>query len=367
VQPNLLQWYEKYDGELRELARALRARYHQMESQGFGTAFSDVEGELLYMLVREAKPELAFEVSPNAGWSTNYILAALTANARGILHSFEILPNIRGRATEEVIRGNFTQKCDPHRLTIHIGDARTTTPDVKGKIGFLLLDSCHEGWFADWYIQTLLPRVEGPIFIQDIAFVDSVEGLTEAQHVWNWIQKERVPALLVGRLQQGVERSNVRSGYPERRGLRSNGILLWAPWERSGSPPELEESPEGFLGRARQEPDLVTADRLANQAVSMTMENGTRIFRFRVLLQAGDLYRRLGEKGEARRCYQRALGLTVQSDDAYRPKGLAEILNCFLRRRLWRLAAQTSALMWFEPRSIASWFKRAAARLKGQP
>jgi len=98
--------FRKYDSELCQVAQFLRRQFHTMQRLGQGTTFGDVEGELVYMLIRETRPEVVFEISPHAGWSTNYLLGALTANDKGILHSFEILPAIKGVPTEQVIRGN---------------------------------------------------------------------------------------------------------------------------------------------------------------------------------------------------------------------------------------------------------------------
>ena len=36
----------------------------------------------------------------------------------------------------------------------------------------ILIDSCHDSWFAKWYISNLFKIVNDLIFIQDIAFYD---------------------------------------------------------------------------------------------------------------------------------------------------------------------------------------------------
>jgi hypothetical protein len=64
--PDVFELYEKYGDELRRLARCMRTRYHAMHRDNYKTAFSDVEGEIVYMLVRERKPEMAFEISAAA-------------------------------------------------------------------------------------------------------------------------------------------------------------------------------------------------------------------------------------------------------------------------------------------------------------
>lgn len=164
----------------------MREQFHAMQRRGHGTIFGDVEGELMYLLIRETQPDIAFEISPNAGWSTNYILAALTANQKGTLHSFELLTKLKGKPIEEVIRTNQHPEWDQNRFVLHVGDARQTVPLVPGTVDFLLIDSCHEDWFAEWYIQTVFPRVNGPAIVQDIAFVDEPVLSSDAEHFWAW-------------------------------------------------------------------------------------------------------------------------------------------------------------------------------------
>lgn len=52
--------------------------------------FCDEEVEMLFMLLRELKPDRVFEMSPNRGYSTNWILRALDLNKKGHLHSIDI-------------------------------------------------------------------------------------------------------------------------------------------------------------------------------------------------------------------------------------------------------------------------------------
>ena len=53
-------------------------------------AFSDLEGTLLYCLIRKFKPNLFFEISPDTGMSTNYILQAFSKNGAGKVVGFEL-------------------------------------------------------------------------------------------------------------------------------------------------------------------------------------------------------------------------------------------------------------------------------------
>ncbi len=356
---DILGLYQKYDAELRALASRLRVLYHAMQRQGYHTAFSDVEGEILYMLVRERRPEVAFEISPCAGWSTNYLLAGLTANGTGVLHSFELSPIINRRATEDVIRGNQLPESDQRRLVIHIGDATQTAESVPGTIDLLLLDSCHEAWFAKWYIDTLLPRVQGPVMVQDIAFTDRLESSSEASYVWSWILASRLEVALVGRIERELASAGIRQGFPERNGFRSNTIILTLPPHVPGGGLHLEESLERLVERAWEASAVSPgdADRLLNEVASRLLDSPPRSDRHRLLCEVGACYLHLGDRQDAQRCFERALGTVLLADVSIRVKGLLELLEFCARHRQWRLAAQVLAMMSLEPKS---W--RGAAR-----
>ena len=208
----ILELYQQYEPELRRLCQRLRTQYHRLVNRGDGAGFGDVEGEVMYLLLRETKPDLVFEISPYAGWSTNYILAALTANRKGVVHSFEIARKIRGQPTNQVIRRNQCEEWEQDRLIIHLGDARTLVSQVRGPIGFLLLDSCHDAEFARWYIQEVFPQVHGTVFIQDIAFTDHLEPSTEATEVWAWARSRGIPLQLVGGDEEAVRHAGLRQG-----------------------------------------------------------------------------------------------------------------------------------------------------------
>jgi len=244
---DVLALYHTYDSELRAVARKLRKVSHNMQQRGHGVGISDIEGELLYMLVRETHPTIVFEISPDCGWSTNYLLAALTENGHGLLHSFEIEPVKYGKPIETAVRSNQHPDWDQKRLQLHIGNARENVPLINGPIDFLFIDSCHEAWFAEWYIETVFPRVCGPIFMQDIAFSDGLEPSSEATYVWDWAIHNEIRLALVGRLEQELRSRRSREGYAERRNLRSNSVVITMPQATHGSIPELFQSPAALI------------------------------------------------------------------------------------------------------------------------
>lgn len=340
------QLYSKYEQELYELSRALRPLYHSVLNRGFRATFGDVEGEVLYLLLRELKPDVVFEISPDCGWSTNYILAALTANQTGQLHSFELATSLNGKPVEQAIHENLHSKWEQDRFTLHIGDAMETTEQVEGPINFLFLDSCHEEFFAKWYVEKLFPRVEGVALVQDIAFEDQLEFGGEAEYMWNWIDQTQTHAKLVGEIERELASTDLRSELPERRGLRSNSVVFKLPQTTKSQRPSLARGPLALIDaaeRAIADQESESADRLLNRAIDQLLHQRTIVNRHRLLLRAGLLYREIGEHAEAERCLSRALGVVLQADPNQRRKGLKELSRWHRKQRHW----QQMGLTWW--------------------
>ena len=345
--------YRKYHDELVDVARKLRPLMHRMQQQGDLTTFGDVEGEVCYMLIRETQPELLFEISPNAGWSTNYLLAALTRNGKGTLHSFDIIEQLHGKPMEQAIRDNQATAWNQQRLVVHIGDARELTKTVPGTIDFLMIDSDHTDTFAKWYIQEIIPRVKGYMSIQDITFFDRRESSTEATEVLQWVDRERIDAVMVNALEREARATDVRFDFAERRNLRSNSVILRHPFvhaarvlERLDGPDELLRRAGGLLGQ-----DPTEAQRCIDRAVNISANDPTRVNRHRTYMKAAEYYRILGDAEEGRRLAQRSFGLILSSDLQQRRKNLAELLLLNLRQaRLW-MAFQTALHILLLPRS----------------
>jgi predicted O-methyltransferase YrrM len=220
--PALAVSLQSHADDLRRLASELVSLHARMTGEGHKIAFGDGEGGVLYALIRALQPSVVFEVSPASGWSTNYILAALTDNSRGELHSFEIEEHIGGLQTEVAIRRNLVASADQSRLTVHIGDAMETTQSVDGAIDLILLDSCHETFFADWYTRHLLPRVQGVAMIQDVHFWDRPEQSGEAYFVLDWAARANGRLLSVGALERALPTD---AGVPARWPNPSNAVL----------------------------------------------------------------------------------------------------------------------------------------------
>jgi predicted O-methyltransferase YrrM len=326
----IVELYTRYGDELVRIAALIQKQYFRMQAKGYGTTFGDAEGELLYLLIRHYKPSIVFEISPNAGYSTNYILAALTANSHGELHSFELQEHFNGIRTEDVIRGNLNPQWDGQRLHVHIGDAVKTVDTVEGPVDFCLLDSCHDQWFAEWYVNQLFPRVQGMLFIQDIAFHDRLEPSSEASYIWKYLKDQKIDFIITGWLERQPAIVAMRLKLVERREYESNSVFLqWPPHhvtdEREWQ--NMTESVEFFLDNwriAQREGDIIGAADSIQKAAARVVDSPQRSNRSRLALIIADAYRVMCDYDEENRWRMRALSYALSSDRFTRRKGLKE-------------------------------------------
>jgi predicted O-methyltransferase YrrM len=94
-------------------------------------------GDLLYSLIRAARPERVVEFGTSFGISTLYLAAAVTDNGAGHVVTTE-LSEVKVAAA----RANLAEAGLHESVTVLAGDALATLADVPGPIGLLLLD----GW-----------------------------------------------------------------------------------------------------------------------------------------------------------------------------------------------------------------------------
>lgn len=207
--------YTKYAGELLVLRRPARSLCLALRAADRSfCASDDIESEITYMRVREAKPRNVLELAPRAGYSSFFILAAqlatrLTTGAPlGVVHSYDLEDVFhRGNLTTALRRvqtslvsslasgiGSSAGQEPPYSLhaahQLHIGDARPTLParlDAGGGtpfFGYLFFDAAHTGTFGAWIGAALLRRQAAlapagtPASIHDVFhnFLPSEEG-----------------------------------------------------------------------------------------------------------------------------------------------------------------------------------------------
>jgi predicted O-methyltransferase YrrM len=111
-----------------ERADALASVYMPISAPG---------GNLLYTLVRAARPDTVVEFGTSFGISTIYLAAGVMDNGTGRVFSTEL-----SAAKIAAARANLAEAGVAEAVTILPGDALSTLADIPGPIGVVLLD----GW-----------------------------------------------------------------------------------------------------------------------------------------------------------------------------------------------------------------------------
>jgi predicted O-methyltransferase YrrM len=130
-------------------------------------------GDLLYILVRAKRPNTVVEFGTSYGISTIYLAAAVADNGTGHVVTTEL-------STAKVVaaRANLAEAGLADRVTILLGDARTTLHDIPGPIDLVLLD----GWkdLCLPVLQSLESRLAiGALIVADDINLPSLNGYLE--------------------------------------------------------------------------------------------------------------------------------------------------------------------------------------------
>lgn len=131
---------------------------------------SRVDGELVYMLLREMDARNVIEFSPNQGYSTAFLAQALVANGSEKLvatFDLELYPKFVSRMQGLGLDALF-----------HKGDALVNIPrylaehDLVGRIDFCFIDSDHSYDFARRYCAEIMPLLgeQCAYFIHDLCY-----------------------------------------------------------------------------------------------------------------------------------------------------------------------------------------------------
>ena len=140
---------------------------------------------MLYMLVRKWRPNNVFEMAPNRGYSSHFILYALAANEHGMLHSFDIHNGSR--------RGMHTSLRPRWNLTVM--DVREAVPTAAAgaqfmrSYDFIFIDALHTNAFSSWYTRALLSHAvecDTPVMIHDVV-ADADGGGRESLPVFQYM------------------------------------------------------------------------------------------------------------------------------------------------------------------------------------
>jgi predicted O-methyltransferase YrrM len=126
--PGLPSGRSRVFASAQEQADAMESIYMPISAPG---------GNLLYTLVRAARPDTVVEFGTSFGISTIYLAAAVTDNGTGRVLSTEL-----SAAKVAAARSNLAEAGVADAVTILPGDALSTLADIPGPIGLVLLD----GW-----------------------------------------------------------------------------------------------------------------------------------------------------------------------------------------------------------------------------
>ncbi|MFE5540537.1 class I SAM-dependent methyltransferase [Streptomyces sp. NPDC056519] len=140
----------------------------------------DIEAEITYLLLREAKPETIVEIGTFHGWSTTWILQALRDNGNGHLYSYDIVSHVERNVPERLSAG---------RWTFTQGDIRENLEKIPDTTDFLFIDAAHTASFARWYIQQLMPRMTPgiPVCVHDVFHGRRALPFTEGAVLLRWL------------------------------------------------------------------------------------------------------------------------------------------------------------------------------------
>ena len=166
-------FHQRHENPLVRRLRKLRLRRHMLFP-----ALDDIEAEVTYLLLRARRPNVVFEMSPNAGWSTSWILNALRDNDNGgQLWSYDIHDTCTKFVPRDLAAGrwHFVQ-----------GDARETTLAAP-HFDHCFIDSEHSRSFAEWFVSTLFPRIPPGCVVSVHDVFHSPEPSEEGEVVVKWL------------------------------------------------------------------------------------------------------------------------------------------------------------------------------------
>lgn len=175
----LNQLYHKYGAEIAAYRQDMRIWCNVTNSCKFG----DYEAEMLYMLVREQKPQHVFEMAPNKGYSSHWILKALHLNDNtSQLHSFDI-HNKSMQYMNETYKDRWVFTLGDYAELYDMGSLN------MDKFDFLFIDALHEPEFARGYCKRLFSkhkRTNTIVAIHDIV-ADLKGGGRESEEVYKFL------------------------------------------------------------------------------------------------------------------------------------------------------------------------------------
>ncbi len=115
-----------------------------------------IQGRILSMFSQMIQPETILEIGTYTGYSALCLAEGLKPN--GVLHTIDINEELEG-----MIQRYFDKSPFGNQIRLHIGDARSIIPDIKGILDLVFIDADKENY--SHYFDLTIDRVRPGGFI----------------------------------------------------------------------------------------------------------------------------------------------------------------------------------------------------------
>lgn len=202
---HICELYEQYADDLKRVGEYQRA-VTLAGNRRMVPQLDDLEAEITYLLIREARPRVVVELGSLHGWSTTWLLHGLRDNGTGSLHSFDLVRNAESNVPRELSGGRweFVQ-----------GDIMTTYATAVLQPDYLFIDAAHSARFATWYLRAIIPTIRPgvPVSIHDVYHLPFTLPFHEGKVVIRWLKVHSASFFTCAR-------SKDRTNYAALRSLR---------------------------------------------------------------------------------------------------------------------------------------------------
>jgi predicted O-methyltransferase YrrM len=176
--PTVTYLYSKYGEEIAQFRPEMRKWCERSNS----CKFCDYEIEMLYILIREIKPQRIFEMAPNRGYSTTWMLHAVSQNDdTSLVYSYDIHDTSLKFVPENFRRRWHFTKGD-YAVLLQNGELQMDQFD------FIFIDALHEEEFSRNYCRNILEQHKrhAIVAIHDIV-ANPTGGGHESAEVYKWM------------------------------------------------------------------------------------------------------------------------------------------------------------------------------------
>lgn len=191
--------YDQYAAVLHEVKNKMR---HVAQSSTLKKAYDDIESELTVLFLLHFKPKHVYEFSPNAGWSTLYILNSLkyASSSDVVVKSYDLEDYC-----VDNVQDYFPMITNPGsriKWVFTPGDVRSLFKSefLTSQIDYLFIDSDHSRDFVKYYIDHLLEPLliqtrasNSQVFVSVHDCVVNGQYPAEGEEMHNFLTKYDIP------------------------------------------------------------------------------------------------------------------------------------------------------------------------------